>query len=102
MQHQVDPEEGIMAMVYAQLIAGFLAGLVIIGLVFRTPMIRDLFAALAATGLTELLLGNRTPDDTASILDRTALAISSHPYFTMGLIVAAAAVAALYRFDPSK
>jgi hypothetical protein len=91
-----------MAMIYAQLIAGFLAGLVIIGLVLRTPMVRDLFAAVAATGLAELLLGDRPPLESASFVDRTALAISSHPYFTMGLIVAAAAAAALYRFDPPK
>jgi hypothetical protein len=91
-----------MAMIYAQLIAGFLAGLVLIGLVLRTPMIRDLFAAVAATGLAELLLGDRPSHDSTSVMDRGALAISSHPYFTMGLIVAAAAAAALYRFDPPK
>jgi hypothetical protein len=93
-----------MAIIYAQLIAGFLAGLVMIGLVLRTPMIRDLFAAVAATGLAELLLGDRAshPQEGAPFVDRTALAISSHPYFTMGLIVAAAAAAVLYRFDPPK
>jgi hypothetical protein len=88
-------------MTYAQLIAGFLAGLVIIGLALRTPMVRDFFAALAATGLVEILIGEH-PHDSASFVDQTALALSSHPYFTMGLIVAAAAVAALYRFDPTK
>jgi hypothetical protein len=91
-----------MAMIYAQLIAGFLAGLVIIGLVLRTPMIRDLFAAVAAAGMAELLFGDRVSHESASFVDRTALAISSHPYFTMGLIIAAAAAAALFRFDPSK
>jgi xanthosine utilization system XapX-like protein len=84
------------------LIAGLLAGLAIIGLVLRTPMVRDFFAALATTGLVEVLIGERNPHDPASLVDQTALAVSSHPYFTMGLIVAAATVAALYRFDPTK
>jgi len=91
-----------MGMMYAQLIAGVLAGLVIVVLMLRTPMLRDLLAALAAAAVTELLVGNHPPQGADSVVDRIALAISSHPYFTMGLIVAATGAAALYRVGQSQ
>ncbi len=91
-----------MAMMDAQLIAGILAGLVIVVLMLRTPMLRDLLAALAAAGLMELLVGNHSLHGADSAVDRLALAISSHPYFTIGLIVAATAAAALRNIGESQ
>jgi hypothetical protein len=93
---EVNSEEELMAMTYVQLIAGIGAGLVIFALMVWTPMLRDLLAAVAAAGIADLLVHN-SPAAIDSVFDRMALAISGHPYFTLGLIFATTGAATLYR-----
>ena len=91
-----------LAMSYAQLIAGIAAGLIVCALMLWTPMLRDLLAAVAAAGIADLLLGNHSPQGVDSAVERIASAISTHPYFTLGLIMAATGAATLYRVRQSQ
>jgi hypothetical protein len=86
-----------LAIPYAQLLAGLAAGLIIWALMMRTPMLRDLLAAIAAACIADLLVGNHSPRGAESVVDWLAAEISSHPYFSLGLVLAATAVAALLR-----
>jgi hypothetical protein len=86
-----------LALSYAQLIAGVVAGLIIWMLVLWTPMLRDLLAAVAAAGIIDLLVGNHTPPGTVSLVDRLAAEISGHPHFSLGLILSATLAATLFR-----
>jgi hypothetical protein len=84
---------------YAQLIAGTAAGLIIWSLMVRAPLLRDLLAAVAAAGVADLLVGNHAPQGPESVVDRLAAEIAGHPYFTLGLVLAATAIATLFRFS---
>ena len=86
-----------LAMTYAQLIAGVAVGLFIWSLMMNSPLLRDLLAAVAAAGIADLLVGKQSAQDAGSIIDRIAGEISVHPYFTLGLMVAATAAATLFR-----
>ncbi len=86
-----------LAISYAELIAGVEAGLIIWILVLWTPLVRDLFAAVAAAGILDLLIGNHATQGTGSIVDKLAAQISGHPYFGLGLVVAASIAPTLLR-----
>jgi xanthosine utilization system XapX-like protein len=82
---------------YAQLIAGVAVGLFIWSLIMNTPVLRDLLAAVAAAGIADLLVGKHSTQDAGSIVDKVAAEISVHPYFTLGLMLAATIAATLFR-----
>ncbi len=86
-----------LATTYAQLIAGVAVGLFIWSLMMNTPLLRDLLAAVAAAGIADLLVGKHSTGDAGSVIDRIAAEISVHPYFTLGLMLAATAAATLFR-----
>src|SRR5712664_195162 len=67
-----EQEEALMAMTYAQLIAGVAVGLFVWSLMVSTPLWRDLLAAVAAAGIADLLVGKHSPPDAGSIIDRIA------------------------------
>ena len=85
-----------MSIAYAELLIGIATGLIIyLTLVRWPPLLRELLAAMAAAGILDLLSGNHPPQGIDSVLDRFAAAISSHPYFALGLVFAAIGAATL-------
>ena len=86
-----------LAITYAQLIAGLATGLVIWGLMVWTPMLRDLLAAVAAAGIADLLVRNSSQQGAESIVDRLAAEISERPHFALGLVLAATGAAIVFR-----
>jgi hypothetical protein len=78
-----------MTILYPQLIAGLVVGLVIWTMMSDRPLLRDILVAVAATALLDVLSGRRSPQDVGTMIDRLSDEISVHPHFMLGVIVAA-------------
>jgi hypothetical protein len=86
-----------MALLNAQFIAGIIVGLVIWSLMSDRPLLRDMVVAVAAASILDVLTGKNSPQDVGSAIERMSIAISIHPHFTVGVILAATAATLVSR-----
>ena len=82
---------------HEQLIIGLAASLTFWALLRWTPLLRDLLAATAATGLILILITGPTSGglDPPSLFGRLPGEILSYPHFFLGLVLGTASVLAV-------
>jgi hypothetical protein len=87
---------------HTQLLVGLAAGGVIFILMRWSALLREFISAVAAGSLANLLVDSDKPQSVTSVVDRLAAHVSDNPYFSLGLLLAAAGVATHYSLSHSR